>query len=65
MSEPANAGSEGASPFDRIRREDEYGDEYWLAREMQPLMGYDKWDNFQPVIDRAIRSSENTATYSD
>ena len=54
----------GTSPFDRIRHEDEHG-EYWLARELQPLMGYEKWERFNGVIDRAIRSAENTATYSD
>ena len=52
------------SPFDAIRHEDEHG-EYWLARELQPIMGYEKWERFEGVIERAIRSAENTATYSD
>lgn len=31
-----------------------------------PLMGYARWEDFSnTVIDRAIRSSENTGTYSD
>ena len=30
------------SPFDEIRRTDDRG-EYWLARELQPLLGYDQW----------------------
>lgn len=47
-----------------VRREDEHG-EYWLARELQLLMGYDKWERFEGVIERAIRSAENTATYSE
>lgn len=53
-----------SSPFDGIRREDEHG-EFWCARDLQPLMGYEKWAYFEGVIDRAIRSAENTATYSD
>lgn len=51
-------------PFDAIRREAEAG-EYWMARELQPLMGYEKWERFEGVIERAIRSAMNTETYSD
>src|SRR5574341_228674 len=54
----------GVSPFDALRHEDENG-EYWTARELQTLMGYEKWERFDDVIERAIRSSENTGTYSD
>ncbi|MFE9949271.1 phage antirepressor KilAC domain-containing protein [Streptomyces sp. NPDC005531] len=53
------------TPFDGIRRVDDYGQEYWSARDLQPIMGYDKWENFLRVIERAIRSAENTGTYSD
>jgi DNA-damage-inducible protein D len=54
----------GGSPFDAIRHEDENG-EYWLGRELQPSMGYGTWERFGDVINRAIRSAENTGTYSD
>lgn len=27
--------------------------EYWLARDLQRLLGYEKWDNFLKVIDKA------------
>ena len=27
--------------------------EFWYARELQELLGYDKWDNFEKVIDKA------------
>lgn len=54
----------GDSPFDRIRREDERG-EFWLGRELQPMMGYAQWRDFDEVVNRAIRSAENTGTYSD
>lgn len=64
MSESASAAHAGASPFDQARQEDEFG-EYWLARDMQALMGYDTWERFNQVINRAIRSSENTGTFSD
>ncbi|MER7131325.1 phage antirepressor KilAC domain-containing protein [Streptosporangium saharense] len=52
------------SPFDQIRREDENG-EYWLARDLQAVMGYEQWRRFEDTIERAIRSAENTATYSE
>jgi DNA-damage-inducible protein D len=29
------------------------GAEYWLARDLQDLLGYAKWDNFSRAIDRA------------
>ena len=62
---PTPSVNDGASPFDRIRREDADG-EWWSARDLQPLMGYARWDDFSnTVIDRAIRSAENTGTYSD
>jgi len=31
----------------------EQGVEYWLARELQPLLGYDRWENFVQVIEKA------------
>src|SRR5690349_11816366 len=27
--------------------------EYWLGRELQGLLGYTQWRNFEPVLDRA------------
>ena len=29
------------------------GVEFWLARELQLLLGYDKWENFYHVIEKA------------
>jgi phage antirepressor YoqD-like protein len=44
------------SPFDAIMRKDGRG-EYWLARELMPLLGYDKWERFEDVIERAAISA--------
>ena len=33
--------------------------EYWYARELQNLLGYQRWDKFLNVIDKAQRSCEN------
>lgn len=48
-----------ASPFDAIRREDE-GGEYWLARELMPLLGYSRWQTFEDAISRARISASVT-----
>jgi hypothetical protein len=50
------------SPFDSIRRIDEQGKEYWSARELMPLLGYSKWENFKNVIEVA---KENLETVVD
>lgn len=34
------------------------GVECWSAREVQPILGYTKWDNFKNVIDKAKKSCE-------
>ncbi|MBL7107987.1 MAG: DNA damage-inducible protein D [Candidatus Cloacimonetes bacterium] len=36
------------------------GIEFWLARELQHLLGYDKWDNFKNVIIKAKISCETS-----
>lgn len=45
----------GATPpdFDAIRHFDENGREYWLARELYPLLGYSRWQRFLPVVTKA------------
>ena len=30
------------------------GVEYWFARDLQTLLGYSQWRNFEPVIEKAI-----------
>jgi very-short-patch-repair endonuclease len=40
--------------FEAHAQQTENGIEYWLARDLQHLLGYTKWDNFEGVIKRAI-----------
>lgn len=42
----------GSSPFDAVRRVDGRG-VYWPARELMGLVGYDLWQRFEDVIERA------------
>lgn len=46
------------SLFDSIRRYDENGHEYWLARELMTLMGYQSWRRFETPIAQAIENLE-------
>lgn len=34
--------------------------EYWLARELMPLLGYERWENFEKAITRAMDSCETS-----
>lgn len=45
------------SPFDKIRRIDAFGREYWSARELMPFLGYSKWHNFARVIEQAMTAA--------
>ena len=51
------------SPFDSIKRVGEDGAEYWSARDLMPLLGYDSWRRFEDAIDRA-RSAAEVQGYS-
>ena len=42
-----------------IQREQDTGLEFWLARDLQKLLGYAKWENFARVIDKAKVSCKN------
>jgi len=46
--------------FEDIRRVDEDGQEFWLARELAPILGYSQFRNFISVINRAVNAVENT-----
>lgn len=35
------------------------GVEFWYARELQKLLGYDRWENFENAISKAIIACEN------
>ncbi len=39
--------------FEELVQHDETGNEYWLARDLQELLGYARWENFAKVIDKA------------
>ena len=46
--------------FENIKHIDENGVEYWYARELQKILEYNKWENFEKVIRKAKQSCENS-----
>lgn len=48
------------SPFDAIRIVTPEGREYWSARELMPLLGYERWERFADAIDRAKIAAHNS-----
>jgi DNA-damage-inducible protein D len=44
---------------------DQDGIEYWLARELQELLEYTQWRNFQNVIEKAKESCKNSGNEVD
>lgn len=47
------------SPFDSIRQIDAGGIEFWSARDLMPLLGYDRWENLSSAIERAMLTASN------
>ncbi|HKV82925.1 MAG TPA: DNA damage-inducible protein D [Ktedonobacterales bacterium] len=58
--------NESVSPFEAIRHTDESAGEYWSARELGPMLGYSRWQRFQPIIAKAETACETSGyTVSD
>ncbi len=43
--------------FNSVRREN--GVEYWYARDLYPLLGYQRWENFETAVHRAKEACNN------
>src|SRR6266705_4484713 len=39
--------------LESLKRYSKNGGEYWMGRDLQPILGYDKWDNFKNVVQKA------------
>ena len=48
------------SVFENIKHIDEFGNEFWYARELSKVLEYKDWRNFKKVIDKAVISAENS-----
>lgn len=49
-----------------IHRVEDTAIEFWYARDLMPLLGYDRWENFDKAVTRAMESCETSGiTASD
>ena len=46
--------------FDNIKHIDEYGNEFWFARELQKVLEYKDWRNFLKVLNKAKKACSNS-----
>ena len=46
--------------FEDIKHIDEFGNEFWYARELQKVLEYKDWRNFQKVVDKAVVAAQNS-----
>ncbi len=51
--------------FEDIKHIDEYGTEYWYARELSEVLEYKDWRNFVKVIDKAKEACKNAGNNVD
>ena len=50
----------GGIGFEGLKKTNDYGAEYWSARDLQPLLGYTQWRRFENAIKKAITSCEQS-----
>ncbi|MDZ7584653.1 MAG: DNA damage-inducible protein D [Thiobacillus sp.] len=51
--------------FEGIRQFDGEGNEYWVARDLQPLLEYAAWDKFKRVIEKAMEACRQSGNEVD
>ena len=53
------------SLFESIKHINDYGEEFWYARELQIALDYKRWDKFQNVISKAMEACKNSENNVD
>lgn len=51
--------------LDGSKRITKNGGEYWTGRDMQGMLGYDRWENFERIIKKAIMACESAGEDSN
>ena len=46
--------------FENIKHIDDYGNEFWYARELQRVLNYTEWRKFEGVIQKAKNACDNS-----
>lgn len=61
MQEPHNTEIVSSSlSFESLKKLNEHGIEYWSARDLQPCLGYSKWQRFENAIEKAMESCKRS-----
>jgi DNA-damage-inducible protein D len=55
----------GGPGFEGLKKINQFGADYWSARDLQPLLGYRHWRNFEKAICKAITSCEQSGNDPD
>jgi len=58
MNQLSNAGR--SSVFESIKKVNNNGVEYWLARDFQNILQYSSWDKFLNVVEKAKEACRNS-----
>ena len=56
LGESEGSKNEWKNIFENIKHIDEYGNEYWYARELSKVLEYKDWRNFLKVLNKAKAS---------
>ena len=55
----------GGKSFEDMKMTNEHGADYWSARDIQPLLGYDQWRNFDGAVKKAKTSCDQSGNDCD
>ena len=47
--------------FEKIKHINEYGEEFWYARELQKVLEYTEWRNFCKIIEKAKEACKKSS----
>lgn len=61
MTEPLDGISQRLETLKKTAPNGEY---YWMARDIQGVLGYEKWENFENVIKKGIQAAQGTGVES-
>lgn len=61
----SNLAQPGRTGFESLKRINSHGAEYWSARDLMPLLGYQQWRRFEEAIQRAVTSCGKSGNVSD
>ncbi len=55
----------GGQSFEDLKQTNEHGAEFWSARDIQSLLGYDQWRRFENAVQKAQTSCEQSGNDCD